>query len=253
MHCVKLLSCSYPKLNHYSFLVISKSIRPPFFMCENVLSFLTVTERGSVWLGEGLEGCPYHLLLPFASLLRLHSCIYSWKKNGKCVRRQILAFKAERENWEEVLQEFIPLPACSSWWCWVWAQCALCHCPKNHLDGCQHPFSCMGTRGHPGFGSWWKQTFSLRAKCGPVLCKHTGIWALFIPLALAATLSSPVGGCSTEFVSSFLLFVLNMLLSIPLDYSFCITRNKDYLFPFLCLCHRWCFTPPTSCVPHLNV
>lgn len=114
------LACLYPKRNHYSFLVISKRIRSPFCMCENVLSFLIVSERRSVWLGKGLEGCPYHLLHPFVSLVRLHSCISNWKKNGKCVRIMILAFKAERKNWEEVLQEsFLSLPACSSWWCWV--------------------------------------------------------------------------------------------------------------------------------------
>lgn len=133
MHCVKLLSGSYPRLSHYPFLVISKSIRPPFCMCENVLSFLIVTERGSLWLGDGLKGCPYHLLILFVSLVRLHSCIYNWKKNGKCVRMQILSFKAEKKNWEEVLREFIPLPVCSSWWCRAWAQRAVCHCPKTAL------------------------------------------------------------------------------------------------------------------------
>lgn len=127
--------------------------------------------------------------------------------------------------------------------------------PKNCLDGCQYPFSCMGTHGHLGFGSWWKQTFSLRAKREPISCKYTGVWVLFIPLASAVTLSSPVRGCGTEFVSSFLFFVLNMLLLIALGYRFCITRNRNYLFPFLHSCHRWCFAPssPPSCVSHLNV
>lgn len=140
----------------------------PFCMCENVLSFLIVTERGSVFLGRGLEGCPCHLLLPFVFLVRLHSCIYSWKKNGKCARMQILAFKAERKNWEGVMQEFIPLPVQHLV---VLGKGIVCHVslPKNCLDGCHHHFSCMGTHGQPGFGSWWKQTFSLRVKCGPIL------------------------------------------------------------------------------------
>lgn len=46
-------------------------------------------------------------------------------------------------------------------------------------------------------------------------------------------------------VCRFLLFILNMLLLIPLDDSFFITRNRNYLFPFLNLCH---FLPPISCL-----
>lgn len=32
----------------------------------------------------------------------------------------------------------------------------VCHVslPKNCLDGCHHHFSCMGTHGQLGFGSW---------------------------------------------------------------------------------------------------
>lgn len=200
-----------------------------------------MTGRGSVWLGKGLEGCSYHLLLPFVSLVRLHSCIYTWKKNRKYVRTQILAFKAERKNCE-ILQGFVPLPAAELVVLGIGTACPV-SLPKHHLDGCHHHLSCMGTHGHPGFGSWWKQTVSLRVKCAPTLSRHAGVWALFIPVALAAILSSPVGGCGTEFANRFLLFALNMLLLIPLNYSFCMTSNRDYVFPFLHLFHRSCFTP----------
>lgn len=157
MHCVKLLSCLYPKLNYYPFLVISKSIRP-LCICENVLSFLIVTGRGSVWLGKGLEGCFYHLLLPFMSLVRLHSYIYTWKKNRKYVRTQVLAFKAERRNWE-ILQGFVPLPVAELVVLGIGSICPV-SLSKHHLDGCHHHLSCMGAHGHPGFGSWWKYFLS---------------------------------------------------------------------------------------------
>lgn len=238
MHCVKLLSCLYPKLNYYPFLVISKSIRP-LCICENVLSFLIVTGRGSVWLGKGLEGCFYHLLLPFVSLVRLHSYIYTWKKNRNYVRTQVLAFKAERKN-----RGFA----------------GVCSSACGRAGGAGHRLSmlCVTVQTPPWWMSpssllhgcpwspWvWKlvKIFSLRVKCRPILCRHTGVWALFIPVALAAILSSPVGGCGTEFVNRFLLFVLNMLLLIPLNYSFCMTSNRNYVFPFLHLFHRSCFTP----------
>lgn len=102
--------------------------------------------------------------------------------------------------------------------------------PKNCLGGCHHRFTCTGSHGHPGCGSWWKQTFSLRnvgLSCASTLGCELSLypWPQQRPWAVL------------QFVSSFLLLVLNMLLLIPLDYSFCITRSRDYLFPFLHLCH----------------
>lgn len=113
-------------------------------------------------------------------------------------------------------------------------------------------------RGNPWSPWVWKlvktDIFSQSEMWAHLMQAHWGLSSLYT-FGPAVTLSSPVRGCGTEFVGSFLLFVLNMLLLIPLDYSFCITRNRNYLFPFLHLCHSWCFAPssPPSCVSHLNL
>lgn len=138
----------------------------------------------------------------------------------------------------------------------------LCVCAAAGGAGHRHSMLCVTAQKLPWWmspvfllhgdpwspGIWKLVKTNIFSQSVPILCKHTGVWALFVPLASAATLSSPVGG--REFVSRFLLFVLNMLLLIILDYSFCMTRNRDYLFPFLHLCH---VLPPISCVSHLNL
>lgn len=97
--------------------------------------------------------------------------------------------------------------------------------------------------GYPWSPGVWKlvktDIFSQSEMWAHLVQAHWRLSSLYT-LGLGSALSSPVGGCGTQFVSRFLLFVLNMLLLIPLDYSilldFCITRNRDYLFPFLHLC-----------------
>lgn len=65
--------------------------------------------------------------------------------------------------------------ACVCLWMVVGTATVCClSLPEKCLGGCWHPSSSMHTHSQLfRFASWLTLTFSLVAKCGPVLCKHT--------------------------------------------------------------------------------
>lgn len=191
-----------------------------------------------VCLGKGLEGCPYHLLHPFVSLVILHSCIYNWKKNGKCVRIMILAFKAERKNWEEVLQELIPLSDHMQ-------QHSVCHCPK--LLWWMSPSLLLHAY---VWSPWiWKllktDIFSQSGMWAHLVQAHWGLSSLYT-FGLGSNLEQPCWWLwykVCEQVPS-LCFKYATVDSLGLYFLGFKPQNQGLLFPFLYLFNRWSFTTP---------
>lgn len=107
-------------------------------------------------------------------------------------------FKAERKDWEEILQEFIPLPACSSQW-------SLVSLPKNCIGGCHHHFTCMGTLvwGYPQQVWGWKlvetDIFSQSEMWAHLVQAHWSLSSLY-------TLGSDLEQFSSLWAVSFSLF-----------------------------------------------